>query len=123
MVSSAGALGRYAGCSAYLDESWRIIKNDNPDCNNISYVKVWFGQSTDNVQTAWFDGFRFDAHVIRGTYRTGVSLTKVKTITDDVGKDDSGLASDDTGTIARLAYAELLRAAAQPTTGKIIIPA
>jgi hypothetical protein len=47
---------------------------------------------------------------------------KIKVITDNIAKDDSLVASDDTGVMARMAYAELLRAQTTPMTGTFTTP-
>jgi len=43
-------------------------------------------------------------------------------VRDDIGKDDSLVATDDSGQIAQFCFAELLRAAKAPIVGKISIP-
>jgi len=45
----------------------------------------------------------------------------MKIITDNVGKDDSLKASDDSGLMAKLAYAEYLRSKSTPYVGTLIV--
>ena len=73
----------------------------------------------------WIDGLYFIGQVLRGVRPaaafTATNPVKVKVITDDIAKDDSGLAGDETGVMARLAYAEYLRAKTTPIQGTVQI--
>ncbi len=72
------------------------------------------------------DGFYLgDANICRVAWNsTNVSnnKAKMKLIVDDCGKDDSLLASDDSGLMAKLAYAELLRAQKTALVGTVELP-
>ncbi len=74
----------------------------------------------------WVDGLALDGWVNRASrYNDNYSATnpcKIKVITDDLSKDDSGIASDTTGTIARVSYADLLVEASSPIQGTITVP-
>ena len=58
----------------------------------------------------------------RGTLGTTTNPIRFKVLIDDVGKDDSLLADDDTGLCAQLAKAELLRACKATINGKFTTP-
>jgi hypothetical protein len=74
----------------------------------------------------FFDGLHFEGHVLRGAKRSGSTYRRIKAINDDVGKDDTlrmgTPGTTDTGAMARIAYAELLRASRTPLTGEVAIP-
>ena len=83
---------------------------------------VLFSWNTGDPNYCCVDGLHFgDADICR-VAKNSTSITanklKVKTITDKIGKDDSLVASDDSGTMARMAYAELLKAQTTPTVGE-----
>jgi hypothetical protein len=91
------------------------------------YFEFQIGGAAPNQTDLWLDGLYLAGHVIRGAKKrkSGGAVEdyyKVRTITDQIAKDDSLIASDDTGTMARLAYAELLRSSRRPVTGVIAIP-
>jgi len=77
--------------------------------------------------SVWIDGVFISGYVLRGAKKAAQSYYKIKPITDNLAKDDtlkSGTpGTTDIGTLARLAYAELLRASTTPVTGTIRIPA
>jgi hypothetical protein len=73
----------------------------------------------------YIDGLQFNGYVLRGAKEAGIGATnplKLKVITDDVGKDDSMVASDDSGIMAQLAKAELFRCKTTPLVGEIRVP-
>lgn len=119
-------IGPYALEHTMGDEV-QMLEWGSGDWSAIDYVQFVFGSSTDN-KDAWIDDLFFSGKVVRvasnsnrypPTLATG--HVKMKTITDDVGKDDSGKAADDSGTIARLAYVELLRSQTTPIVGTFTI--
>jgi len=58
----------------------------------------------------WIDGLNIgNAQICRVAHNSDISPYNMKLITDDVGKDDSLIEGDDSGIMAQLAYAELLR--------------
>ena len=111
----------------------------------------WYGTGTldwsaiDAIQFYWtsgendyvnLDGFYFgDAPICRiarqefpdeveadrGTLGTADNPVRFKTLTDNTGKDDSLVASDDSGLMAQLAKAELLRCSKEVTNGKFTL--
>lgn len=73
----------------------------------------------------YIDGLQINGYVLRGAREAVYSAgnpCKMKVVTDDEGKDDTIVASDDTGTMAQLAYAEYLRSSSTPRVGNFMIP-
>jgi hypothetical protein len=107
----------------------------NPNWNNINWVEIYCsGAEMYNGGTErncfFIDGLHFgNAAVIRvATNSTSITANKckVKVVTDNVGKDDtlkSGtLGTTDTGLLARMAYAELLRLQKTSETASFTTP-
>lgn len=92
----------------------------NADWNEINTIAFTSGSAL--TYDTFVDGVHFNGQVTRGAYLSGVPYFKVKSIHDDVAKDDSIDNATDTGTIASLAYAELLRAARRPIQGVVAVP-
>jgi hypothetical protein len=115
-------LGAYASEHWTADDSVATV-NGAPDWGNINWMLFEFGSSDANAATCYIDGMHFTGYLLRGAKQSSQDYYKIKLITDDVGKDDSGEASDDTFPMARYAYAELSRASTTPITGKIKVPA
>lgn len=93
---------------------------NNADWADINMIL--FSCGDNNAYDRCIDGLHIEAQVIRGAYLSNPGYTKIKMIQDHVAKDDSLDAADDSGTMAQLAYAELLRAARRPIQGTIAIP-
>jgi len=88
------------------------------------YFGAWW-QSNTNTQEMFFDGLYVKGSVLRAAYDSTIGATnpvKMKLITDEVAKDDMWTAADDSGTIARLAKAELYRCKNTPIVGWIKVP-
>jgi hypothetical protein len=77
------------------------------------------------------DGVHFAGWVLRGASNstkilnappTGDGRVKMRIINDQFGKDDTLSAIDDSGTVAQLAYSELLRAQTNPIIGTLETP-
>lgn len=87
---------------------------------------IYFSLSSAAVDTAfWIDGFTFAGWCLRRAYNsTKITADGVKTrvINDPYGKDDSMIASDDSGSVARYACAELLRSQTEPVIGSFKTP-
>jgi hypothetical protein len=82
-----------------------------PDWGEINYVE-FYAATVANGGEILIDGLHFGgAAVVRVAWNSDLPGTtaKMKLITDDIGKDDSLTALDDSGIMAQLAYAELLR--------------
>lgn len=100
----------------------------------------WYGTGTldwsaiDAIQFWWtagqnsyvnLDGFYFgDAAVCRVAYNSDKpgGVVKERLIVDNIGKDDSLKASDDSGLMAKMAYAELLRLQSDALVGTLQTP-
>jgi len=73
----------------------------------------------------WIDGLSIQGKIIRvakNSTNIAAKKVKMKVITDNIGKDDSLVASDHTGTMARMAYAELLRLQKTSLVGTVTTP-
>lgn len=93
--------------------------------NNINYVMFTMGSGAGESNDAYVDDLHFSGKVIREARDTSEITTYgdwQKIILNDVAVDDSLKEADDTGTAARLAYAEVLRRAVIPTTTNIHVP-
>jgi len=95
-----------------------------PDWSDIDYVA--FVSNNVNNAELYVDGMHFgDAWVCRVAYNSdGITADKLKVrvITDDVGKDDSLSAADDSGLMAQMAYNELLRCQTTNLVGYVTTP-
>lgn len=82
--------------------------------------------STADGDDLWIDNYYISGYVLRGARQNAAFTTaapcKMVLIDDDVAKDDTWDATDDSGTIARLTYAEYLRLSSTPTVGTVTIP-
>jgi hypothetical protein len=97
-------------------EMW--TDNGGADWSDIQYI-LFSGSHAQN-EYIHVDGLHFgDANVCRVAYDSGISPYNMKLIVDNIGKDDSLVAADDTGTMAQLAYAELLRSKTTAAVGTI----
>ena len=102
-------------------QGWMATAAPNaPDWADIDYIYFDIAANASDDGYWYFDNLHFGGQILRGAYEAGIGAAnplKVKVITDNVAKDDSGKASDDTGLIGRLAYAELLRCKTTPVVG------
>jgi len=96
-----------------------------PDWSDIQQIGVQFTFNADDWD-CWLDNFYISGSVIRGARQSAAYSSsdpcKMRLITDSVAKDDTINASGDSGTIARLTYAELLRGMSTPRVGTFTIP-
>lgn len=95
---------------------------NNPDWGDIDFLDFQVIDSAGTGCIFHVDGLHFTGHILRGAKKASESYYKTKVITDDVAKDDSGKASDDSYAMAQLAYAELMRCSRRPMEGKIVLP-
>jgi len=112
-------IGPYANVGSNPRAEWTVGAGA-PDWHNIDWVGFRITPLAGQTTTLKIDGFKFNGWILRGARETTIDATnplKLKPITDDVAKDDSGVASDDTGTLARLAKAELYRCKTTPIVG------
>lgn len=105
------------------DFSW--TKVGSPDWSNIDFIQITWN-ANDSVY-GYLDGLYVGAvPICRVAKKSDATINtqklKVKVVTDNVGKDDSLVASDDSGTMAQMAYAELLRGQTTPLVGSFVTP-
>jgi len=98
-----------------------------PDWTDLSSIRFEAAYNTNtNNKYHWVDGVSLNGWVLRAARQaaayTSAAPCKMRVITDEVGKDDSLVASDDSGLMARLAYAEYLRLSSNPIVGTITVP-
>jgi len=105
-------------------DGWQIRNNDQ--WANVDIVLFKAISKAGLRGKLYIDGLTINGWILRGARQsaayTSTDPCKVKLITDDVGKDDSIVSTDDSGTIARLAAAELLRCKTTPTVGTVVTP-
>jgi hypothetical protein len=120
-------LGSYAKDYPYTGTDYIASEGGTPDWTDIDTIVFGFANSAAAAGTIHLDGLTINGYILRVASQTaGYSATdpcKIKLITDTQGKDDSLVASDDTGTIGRLAYAEYLKCKTTPYVGTIKIQA
>ena len=115
------------GPYAYLGElttNWSEV--DSPSWADIDSIRFFQNPDSDKTGSIWIDGLNFSGWVLRGARddtKIGTQRAVVEVIVDNVAKDDSGNASDDTYVMGSLAKAELYRKITTPTIGEICIPA
>lgn len=108
--------------------SWKWHKTEHvggaADWSNINAIILT--ALNDTVTDPYYDDIHFSGQIIREAIDTSeVTATKKARqhfMRLDSATDDTLKASDDSGTAARLAYAELLKRSALPMIGKIRIP-
>lgn len=105
---------------------WTPITNP-ADWEHINWIAIYLYTYFAIGEKFYLDGLHMGGvKVLRGARPaaayTATNPLKMKVITDDVAKDDSLLASDVTGSLARLAYAELLRCQSTPIVGTFTTP-
>jgi hypothetical protein len=102
---------------------WSIT--GSPSWSNINAIKLYFQAPSGIYQYLYVDDLHFEANMCRvAKNSTSITANKLKTriITDNIGKDDSLKATDDSGTLAKLAYAELLRLQKTSLIGSFVTP-
>lgn len=92
------------------------------DWSNISHLQFEENNVVTGTQDWYIAGVQFGgANVCREAALANYTgkIVRSRIITDDVGKDDSLTADDDSGLLAQLAYSELLRLQSEPTVGTL----
>jgi hypothetical protein len=106
------------------DFKWEEVTTGVLNWNNIN--SIWFTWDAPAAIYGYLDGLYIgDVPLCRVAYNStliGTKKLKSKLIVDDVGKDDSLKRTDDSGTMAQMARAELLRCQTMPTVGHITTP-
>lgn len=117
--AKAGIIEGFAGWypDAVLGGDWTDI-----DCIRFENASPPGGNQAD----MWVDGLCINGWVLRGARQNAAFSSsdpmKLKVITDEVAKDDSLTANDDSGLMGRLAHAEYLRLSSTPIVGSFTIP-
>jgi hypothetical protein len=115
-------VGTYYNTDKSATQKW--TPNGAPSgWGNIKCVLFFVAATADNA--LYIDGLHFGgASVCRVAALSSYvgEIVRQKLIVDDVGKDDSLLASDDSGVMAQLAYSELLRQQTTSTVGYVKTP-
>ncbi len=113
---------------------WSSAGAGNPDWSNINGICFYTFNAAPGNAVIYFDDLHLSGKVIREAYNSwsiagnvgppAVTAKKEhqKIVKMDIAVDDSGKQADDSGTAARIAYAELLTALAKPTVGVIVTP-
>lgn len=115
-------IGNYHKVEEAVD--WEWSQNGTPSWSDIDWIGFACSASAADCRM-YVDGLRIEGVLVRGAYDSAKYATqrcKIMFIRDDVPKDDSLVATDDSGEIAQFAKAELCRAIGEPVTGQIIIP-
>jgi hypothetical protein len=90
---------------------------------DVDYIQIEGITSSGNL---YIDGLNFGGVPIIRIAKNSTNITanklKVKVITDNVGKDDSLVESDDSGLLAQMAYSELLRLQKSSIVGTVTTP-
>jgi len=115
-------LGPYAATSETQNWDWR--ESGSPDWSDIDWIGFRFHASSDNA-ALWVDGIRIEGLLVRAAYDSSKFTSqkcRMVFFRDDVPKDDTLVASDDSGELAQFAKAELYRNMQEPTVGTITVP-
>ncbi len=107
-----------------LTESPLGWSDSGGDWTDIDYVMFAFSSQAADARL-YVDGLCFTGILTRGAYdstKIGTQKAKMLLVHDNIPKDDSLIASDDSGEIAQFAKAELYRAVTEPIMGQIAIP-
>lgn len=115
-------VGPYYNVQESPSFAWTVDGTPNWAAIDDVYFHAHCGQNVYmNIDGLHFGG----APILRvAKNSTSIAACKLRTriIVDDVGKDDSLKATDDSGLMAQLAYAELLRLQTSPKVGTLITP-
>lgn len=102
------------------------LTHNSPSWSDIDGVHFQCLGDATTTGKVYIDALQFNGWALRGARQAAAYTTaapcKMKVITDNVAKDDSLVASDDSGLMARLAYAEYLRVSSTPIVGTFTIP-
>lgn len=93
----------------------------SPSWTNINYFLILAGVAS----TCFLDDLHFEGLICRAAKDStliGTDKVKMKTIVDNVGKDDTMKAATDTGTIGQLVHSDLRRARTKPIMGSVTVP-
>lgn len=118
-------IGPYYQSNLKAEDLFVWSQTGSPSWSNINSISFHFRAPLGAYNNFYVDDLHFEANMCRvAKNSTSISANKLKThiITDNMGKDDSLQASDDSGTLAKLAYAELLRLQKTSLIGSFTTP-
>ncbi len=129
---------KFAETAFPIGTNWKLRQSDLPlwlhtinsgggDWTDINAVGLYIVfDAAANGSEVWIDGMYITGTVLRAARQSAAYSSsdpcKTKIITDSVAKDDTMNASDDSGLVGRLVYAEYLRASSSPMVGSLTIP-
>jgi hypothetical protein len=116
-------VGPYYKSNLKDDEMFTWATTGSPDWANINCV-TFLSDHTGSC-SYFLDDLHFEGlicRVAKNTTSISNNKLKIKVVTDNMGKDDTLKADTDSGTIAQLAYAELLRCQTMPIVGETVTP-
>jgi hypothetical protein len=117
-------IGPYYKNNTLAEDPFTWSTTGTPSWSNINFVEFRWTRPSDPYNAIHIDDLHFEGLVCRVAYNsTNIASKKLKvhTITDNIGLDDSMTTSDDSYTMAKLAYAELLRQQKPAMTGNITV--
>jgi hypothetical protein len=102
------------------------VPQGSPSWGNINWIEFGLTDADSANHWGFIDGLHFSGQVIRSAKKLKANSDPedhylIKVIPDNIAKDDSLHASDDSGAMARIAYAELLKSSRTPIIGEIAI--
>jgi hypothetical protein len=103
------------------EDTWTTAAGTGVDWTDIDYVGFDALRPATGQTDIRFDDMRFRGIVTRAAYHSDSGKYKIKLITDSLAKTTNLVAATDSGTVAQLAKAELLRAMTTPTIGSIML--
>ncbi len=116
-------VGNFYNVDKTQDQQWTPV-NAPAGWSDIKCV-LFFVAATDG-NALYVDGLHFGGasvcRVAKNSTKIASDKLKVKTHTDNIGKDDSLVGSDDSGLMAQFAYAELLRLQKTSIVGSFSTP-
>lgn len=116
--------GNYYSRREKTNVKWRELGSVY-NWNNINRIRLAHTCTVGQTPSIWVDDLHFFSKIIREAYdSTAITANKEyqRVILNDTAIDDTFKATDDSGTAARLVYAELLRRKQTPIVGIIKIP-
>ncbi len=116
-------IGNYHKTEESADWEW-YVGAGSPSWADIDWIGFACSASAADCRM-YIDGLRIEGVLVRGAYDSSLysgQKCKIMFIRDDVPKDDTLVATNDSGEMAQFAKAELYRAVGAPITGQIVIP-
>ena len=105
------------------NERSQLAETGNMDWTDVDWIQI--DMASDVTDQLYIDDLHFSGVIVReakDAAEIAANKTYQKVIRNDTAVSDTLVASDDSGTAARLAYAELLRRSQTPIVGMVQIP-